>query len=446
MKNNNNDYEDFFFDDDQDYELDWNFGELNDHKKRDKANRIVTAISLALIAIMLIGLCLQVFGKGKVKPSEWFGKSDSQTEQTMDNITAMRFMSVSLRSASSATTYFDFDAWKTEYGADNFSRDYGEQASNFRYSSEVYLFVNGDRMDESIYVKMYAFKKADNIYNLFICFDINDKNVPSYTPDCLEYDDYRDSDKVTVIDPYMYLFVFNSLPGMDYRLYVCQRALELPPEPTKDGYTFVGWYLDEALTIPYKGEPITADMDFYAKFEINRYTVTFDSNGGSDIPSKTVDWKTAVTTETPTRTGYNFKGWFLSDGTKYTDQQIKSDTTLTARWEIVMCTVTFYVDGVKYDELSVEYGASLVSVVKRANELNLHVMSVKANGASITSFDGVTVSDDVEVQAEVMTGADKVKNNVRNNWIAIVTASVSAVVLVCAIAVLIGKFKKQYRR
>ena len=446
MKNNNNEYEDFFFDNDQDYELDWDFGELDDHKKRDKANRIVTAISLLLITVMLIGLCLQVFGKGKVKPSEWFEKSDTQTEQTTDNITAMRFMSAPLRSASSATAYFDFDAWKTEYGTANFSRDYGEQVSNFRYSSEVYLFVNGDRMDESIYVKMYAFKKADNIFNLFICFDVQDKNVPSYTPDCLEYDDYRDSDKVTVIDPYMYLFVFNSLPGMDYRLYVYQRALELPPEHTKDGYTFVGWYLDEALTVPYKGEPITADMNFYAKFEINRYTVTFDSNGGSEVPSKTIDWNTAVATETPTKTGYNFKGWFLSDGTKYTDQQIKSDTTLTARWEIVTCTVTFYVDGVKYDELSVEYGASLVSVVKRANELNLQVMSVKAsNGERITSFDGVTVSDDVEVQAEVMTGADKVKNTVRNNTRAILGGVLGGVALIAVIAIFALCVKRKRR-
>ncbi len=84
MKNNNNDYDDFFFDDDQDFELDWNFGELDDHKKRDKANRIVTAISLLIITVMLIGLCLQVFGKGKVKPSEWFEKSDSQIEQAYD--------------------------------------------------------------------------------------------------------------------------------------------------------------------------------------------------------------------------------------------------------------------------------------------------------------------------------------------------------------------------
>ena len=49
--------------------------------------------------------------------------------------------------------------------------------------------------------------------------------------------------------------------------------MSLPEEPTKEGYRFVGWYLDEDLTIPYNGEPITADMHFYAKFEINEYTV-----------------------------------------------------------------------------------------------------------------------------------------------------------------------------
>ena len=64
-----------------------------------------------------------------------------------------------------------------------------------------------------------------------------------------------------------------SAPKFSELVFIYDEVLQLPEEPTKEGYRFVGWYLDEDLTIPYNGEPITADMHFYAKFEINEYTV-----------------------------------------------------------------------------------------------------------------------------------------------------------------------------
>ncbi len=59
--------------------------ELQRHKKSDKIKWIATGVAFLLVALILVGVCLQIFGKGKVKPSEWFAKDKSQSEQTPDD-------------------------------------------------------------------------------------------------------------------------------------------------------------------------------------------------------------------------------------------------------------------------------------------------------------------------------------------------------------------------
>ena len=100
-----------------------------------------------------------------------------------------------------------------------------------------------------------------------------------------------------------------------------------PADPTKEGYTFIGWYSGES---EWDFEtPVTAVLTLTAKWQINRYTITFDTAGGSEVPSITQDYGTAITPPAaPTRTGYTFAGW---------DKTIPStmpagDMTITARW------------------------------------------------------------------------------------------------------------------
>ncbi len=124
-----------------------------------------------------------------------------------------------------------------------------------------------------------------------------------------------------------------------------ENTYSLPDDPVKEGHTFIGWYYDEEYTRPYDGEPIKADTQLYAKFEINQYTVTFDSQNGSPNTETTVNWNTSATLPTVTREGYKLTGWYLFDGTQYIDQPIKEDTLLVARWEIKTFTITYVTNG-----------------------------------------------------------------------------------------------------
>ena len=109
-----------------------------------------------------------------------------------------------------------------------------------------------------------------------------------------------------------------------------------PADPTKEGYTFIGWYNGES---EWNFEtPVTADLTLTAKWQINRYTITFDTAGGSEVPSITQDYGTAITPPAaPTRTGYTFAGW---------DREIPTampagDMAITARWQVNQYTITF---------------------------------------------------------------------------------------------------------
>lgn len=100
-----------------------------------------------------------------------------------------------------------------------------------------------------------------------------------------------------------------------------------PADPTKEGYTFIGWYNGES---EWNFEtPVTADLTLTAKWQINRYTITFKpENGGQDIVIKQ-DYGTAITAPAnPTKTGYTFAGW---DKTIPTTMPA-GDMTITARW------------------------------------------------------------------------------------------------------------------
>ena len=133
--------------------------------------------------------------------------------------------------------------------------------------------------------------------------------------------------------------------GKDVTGYTYGVGATLPTDVTRTGYTFKGWYDNENLT----GSPVTAiggaetgNKEYWAKWEINQYTITFDTNGGSEIVPITQDYGTEITAPAdPTRKGYTFKGW----DKEIPETMPAENITVKAQWETNQYTITFDTNG-----------------------------------------------------------------------------------------------------
>ncbi len=109
-----------------------------------------------------------------------------------------------------------------------------------------------------------------------------------------------------------------------------------PANPTRKGYTFKGWDKEIPETMPAE------NMTVKAQWEINQYTITFDTNGGSEIAPITQDYGTKITApDKPTRKGYTFKGW----DKEIPETMPAENMTVKAQWEINQYTIAFDING-----------------------------------------------------------------------------------------------------
>lgn len=132
---------------------------------------------------------------------------------------------------------------------------------------------------------------------------------------------------------------------------------KLPEEPTRTGYTFLGWYTDRSGGTKVENTTQVTTAQYHvlcAHWKANKYTVTFDAqggtfpNGGSTTQTMNLEYDRSysVPQQNPTKSGYVFEGWYTqkTDGTQVTSLTLMStpqNHTLYARWrKIEKTTVT----------------------------------------------------------------------------------------------------------
>ena len=126
-----------------------------------------------------------------------------------------------------------------------------------------------------------------------------------------------------------------------------------PTTPVRDGFTFDGWYVDDTYAIKYNFEDsVTNNITLYAKWIENKYTVTFDANGGSGEMTPATDLTgeyTLPANKFTAPSGKQFKGWSLtSNGEIVTKVDMTENKTVYAIWEdipVVTYTLTFDANG-----------------------------------------------------------------------------------------------------
>ena len=156
-----------------------------------------------------------------------------------------------------------------------------------------------------------------------------------------------------------FIVTFNSDGGSSVSKQIISKnnKVKKPTNPTKKGYTFVSWtYNGVAYDFNKK---VTSNMTLKATWKRNeesssgttttekvakKYTVTFDSNGGTSIDKQIVEENSVVKEpENPKRDNYKFLGWYLND-TKYDfDTKVTGDITLKAKWEYVP-TISYVIE------------------------------------------------------------------------------------------------------
>jgi uncharacterized repeat protein (TIGR02543 family)/uncharacterized protein (TIGR02145 family) len=104
-----------------------------------------------------------------------------------------------------------------------------------------------------------------------------------------------------------------------------------PEEPTKEGFDFEGWFNGESL---YDfSTTVTSDLTLTAKWKIKTFTVTFNTDGGSEVSSQVVGYGNSVTApEKPSKDGFYFLGWYVGENVYDFAQPIYNDESMTAMW------------------------------------------------------------------------------------------------------------------
>lgn len=142
-----------------------------------------------------------------------------------------------------------------------------------------------------------------------------------------------------------------------------------PVKPTKDGYTFKCWSLD-GKNYTFK-EKVNKNIILKAEWTVKpasvEYTVTFDTNGGSNVPKQTItSGGTAKEPSKPTKSGHTFKGWRLNGNPYDFSKPVNANIILVALWE--------------QNQVQDKYTVS-VSEVRFSTDV---ILRVKKNGSVIT--------------------------------------------------------------
>jgi uncharacterized repeat protein (TIGR02543 family) len=157
-------------------------------------------------------------------------------------------------------------------------------------------------------------------------------------------------------------------------------AITAPTPSGVTGYTFGGWSETDGGTIPSYSAGGSFNMPdsvltYYAIWTVNRYTVTYNTNGGTTTASDTATYDANFTPPTITRTGYTFGGWYLNSdftGTQYTGGTaftwtFTANQTFYANWTANSYTLTWNANSIGTGKnQTIHFGASITAPTLKA--------------------------------------------------------------------------------
>ena len=135
-------------------------------------------------------------------------------------------------------------------------------------------------------------------------------------------------------------FVYNNGQSDRTIIVLTGEFIPRPATPVKSGYTFIGWYIDEACTVAWNFEVnrVESHTTLYAGWKIAEYTITFQPNNDTPNTTVTVDYGTLIPIpQPPIKSGYVFIGWYTdvqcTKAWNFDTDRPETNMTLYAGWE-----------------------------------------------------------------------------------------------------------------
>ncbi len=315
--------------------------------KTNKA-RILTLIGLSLVLVAsIITVC---FLSGSIPA---FAASNTQTNGKFtftDNSLTTGKLSIFIDNS----TWID-DSFGDEFS--NYSRTYVaiKEGDNVLYSETSNWDKHLDGMQEK-YDSLSKFTFAKQSFSIDVISLLENGQIVANTP----YTLYCEAGTYNYFGMGEQYGSFGEVERISASFaFTLQAVSEMPPTPTKTGYTFTGWYTDKECTQLYTEDKVIGNVTLYAGFRPNNYTIHFDGNGKTSgtMSNLAMKYDTAanLTANAFRKTGYVFKGWATSAGgtVVYTDGQNVNNlttadgktVTLYAVWEQVVYWVHFNPNG-----------------------------------------------------------------------------------------------------
>lgn len=170
----------------------------------------------------------------------------------------------------------------------------------------------------------------------------------------------------------------NGQPDVEYDYKYGTKINIINPERT--GYTFTGWNEDVAGTMPDR------DVTYTASWKINQYTISFNTDGGSEIASITQNYNTEVSfNEIPVKKGYTFTGWDKA----VPDVMPAGNIVITAQWKKDVYTISYNLDGGKADNPETYEVDTSVITLKRPQRTGYTFTGWSGTGIDGTAMDPV---------------------------------------------------------
>ncbi len=165
--------------------------------------------------------------------------------------------------------------------------------------------------------------------------DVPEPEREGYTFIKWDKDFYRSSKNIEVTAIYeikKYSVVFKDDYGLIFSIQSVEHGSDAiaPSIQTRPGYDLIGW--DKSF------KNVTSDLEIKALYNVQKYTVSFISNGGNEIEDiKNLTYGSTIELPIPKKEGYMFKGWYVGNnvnsGLFTSTNQVTSDLVLYARWE-----------------------------------------------------------------------------------------------------------------